>query len=110
MAQAESTTLASSFKSMFDREKLTGSANFNDWYRQLRIVLRVAKRLNYLTTPCPPEPAADATAEARAAWQSEYDKYNEVACIMLGSMNSSLQKQFENYFPNLMLEELQKLF
>ncbi|GJT97625.1 hypothetical protein Tco_1093143 [Tanacetum coccineum] len=34
----------STFRSMFEREKLSGN-NFNDWFRQLKLVLRVEKKM-----------------------------------------------------------------
>nr|GEY19512.1 hypothetical protein [Tanacetum cinerariifolium] len=43
MAQPDNNTqLSSAFKTFFERETLTG-ANFNDWYRSLRIVLRAVE-------------------------------------------------------------------
>nr|GEV40185.1 DNA helicase [Tanacetum cinerariifolium] len=41
------------------RKKLTGP-NFIDWYRQLRIVLSIKDKLNYLEQPIPPVPVAPA--------------------------------------------------
>ncbi|GJV85015.1 retrotransposon protein, putative, ty1-copia subclass [Tanacetum coccineum] len=46
------------FRSMFEREKLYGS-NFNDWFRSLKLVLRVEKKLFVIEQPIPPAPAAD---------------------------------------------------
>ena len=109
MAQPDNTQLGSAFKTFFEREKLTGP-NFNDWHRSLRIVLRVSKKLDYLTKPCPTQPADTKTDEVKATWQKEYDTHNEVACLMLGSMIPKLQKQFEHHFPKDMLDELQKTY
>ena len=60
MAQTGNTTLSSAFKTFFEPEKLTGQ-NFNDWFRSLMIVLRVAEKLEYLYKPCPAEPVATAS-------------------------------------------------
>nr|GEV29349.1 retrotransposon protein, putative, Ty1-copia subclass [Tanacetum cinerariifolium] len=38
------------FKGFFEKQKLTGP-NFIDWYRQLRIVLSIEDKLNYLEQP-----------------------------------------------------------
>ncbi|GKD72496.1 hypothetical protein Tco_1330778 [Tanacetum coccineum] len=46
------------FRSMFEREKLYGS-NFNDWFRSLKLVLRVEKKLFVIEQPIPPAPAAE---------------------------------------------------
>ncbi|GJS00137.1 hypothetical protein Tco_0316645, partial [Tanacetum coccineum] len=51
----------SAFKSMFEREKLSGN-NFNDWFRQLKLVLRVEKKMFVIEQPIPPAPTADSAA------------------------------------------------
>ena len=66
MAQPDNNTLSYAFKQMFDREKLTGN-NFNDWFRQLRIVLRVAKRLDVLEQPLALAPPQDLPNEVLEA-------------------------------------------
>nr|GEU40218.1 zinc finger, CCHC-type [Tanacetum cinerariifolium] len=62
-----SSTNNSVFKGFFEKQKLTGP-NFIDWYRQLRIVLSIEDKLNYLEQPIPPAPVApaDPTKTARA--------------------------------------------
>nr|GEV95090.1 hypothetical protein [Tanacetum cinerariifolium] len=57
------------FRSMFEREKLAGS-NFNDWFCQLRIVLRVEKKLNVLEQPMSPTAAPNAPKEELEAWNA----------------------------------------
>ncbi|GJY60726.1 retrotransposon protein, putative, ty1-copia subclass [Tanacetum coccineum] len=52
-----SSTNNSVFKGFFKKQKLTGP-NFIDWYRQLRIVLSIEDKLNYLEQPLPPAPVA----------------------------------------------------
>ncbi|GJY66777.1 hypothetical protein Tco_0469015 [Tanacetum coccineum] len=101
-------TLSSAFKTFFEREKLTGD-NFNDWYRSLRIVLGVAGTYDYLFKPCPDEPPKDAAEDIKAAWKAEY-KIHYVACLMLGRMSPALQRQFELYFQQAMLDELRRMF
>ncbi|GKA84652.1 hypothetical protein Tco_0806247 [Tanacetum coccineum] len=39
-----------------------------------------------------------------------YDTYNEVACLILGSMTPELHRQFENSSPNDMIKELKSMF
>nr|GFC61324.1 hypothetical protein [Tanacetum cinerariifolium] len=65
--------------SFFEKQKLTGP-NFIDWYRQLRIVLSIKDKLNYLKQPIPPAPVAPAGQQvapkilaAHAAWQAEQE-------------------------------------
>nr|GEW91669.1 hypothetical protein [Tanacetum cinerariifolium] len=72
----------SAFRSMFAREKLFGT-NFNDWFRQLKLVLRVEKKMYVIEQPIPPGPAADSVANVLAECNGVYDAYNEVVCLML---------------------------
>ncbi|GJS86734.1 hypothetical protein Tco_0769370 [Tanacetum coccineum] len=39
-----------------------------------------------------------------------YDAYNEVACLILGSMTPELHRQFENSSPYDMIKELKAMF
>ncbi|GJS73351.1 hypothetical protein Tco_0706192 [Tanacetum coccineum] len=43
-------------------------------------------------------------------WNAVYDAHNEVAYLMLGSMTPELHRQFENYSPYEMLQELKSMF
>ncbi|GJU62039.1 retrotransposon protein, putative, ty1-copia subclass [Tanacetum coccineum] len=94
---------------MFEREKLSGN-NFNEWFRQLKLVLRVEKKMFVIEQPIPPAPAADFATNVLAEWNAIYDAYNEVAYLMLGSMTLELHRQFENYSPYEMLQELKSMF
>ncbi|GJV45772.1 retrotransposon protein, putative, ty1-copia subclass [Tanacetum coccineum] len=58
----------------------------------------------------PPAPAADSASNVMAEWNAVYDAYNEVACLMLGSMTPELHRQFKNYSPYEMLQELKSMF
>nr|GEV76505.1 zinc finger, CCHC-type [Tanacetum cinerariifolium] len=57
-----SSTNNSVFRGFFEKQKLTGH-NFIDWYRQLRIVLSIEDKLNYLEQPIPPASVAPAEQE-----------------------------------------------
>ncbi|GJY91855.1 hypothetical protein Tco_0507637 [Tanacetum coccineum] len=74
----------SAFRSMFKREKLSGN-NFNDWFRQLKLVLRVEKKIYVIEQPLPAAPAVDSEAQVLSQWNVVYDAYNEVACLILGT-------------------------
>nr|XP_043638003.1 uncharacterized protein LOC122609007 [Erigeron canadensis] len=67
---------------MLEREKLSGP-NFNDWYRQLRIVLRAERKYKVLEEPRPVAPAANASTEALAEYAAAYDRHNEQAGVEL---------------------------
>ncbi|GJZ51156.1 hypothetical protein Tco_0605671 [Tanacetum coccineum] len=66
----------SAFRSMFKSEKLSGS-NFNDWFRSLKLVLRVEKKLNVIEQPILPSPAAGSTHQAFVEWNTIYDAHIE---------------------------------
>ncbi|GJT12408.1 hypothetical protein Tco_0859450 [Tanacetum coccineum] len=57
-----------------------------------------------------PYPAADFEANVIAEWNAVYDAHNEVACLMHRSMTPKLHRQFENYSPYEMLQELKSMF
>nr|GEU36611.1 hypothetical protein [Tanacetum cinerariifolium] len=99
----------STFRLMFKREKLSGD-NFNEWFRQLKLVLRVEKKIFVIEQPLPAAPASDSKAQVLAQWNAVYDAYNEVDCLILGSMTPKLHKQFENSSPYDMIKELKSMF
>ncbi|GKD43524.1 hypothetical protein Tco_1268169, partial [Tanacetum coccineum] len=99
----------SAFRSMFEREKLSGK-NFNEWLRRLKLVLRVEKKMFVIEQPIPPALAADSKANVLTEWNAVYDAHNEVACLMLGSMTPELHKHFENCSPYEMVHELKAIF
>ncbi|GKF21013.1 hypothetical protein Tco_0069651, partial [Tanacetum coccineum] len=75
--------------------------NFIDWYRQLRIVLSVEDKLDYLEHPVTPAPVpaqagqqvALVTLTAHAAWVKGS---KEIAGIMLMTMEPEIQLDLEN--------------
>ncbi|GJT04735.1 hypothetical protein Tco_0839197 [Tanacetum coccineum] len=88
----------SAFRSMFEREKLSRN-NFNNWFRQLKLVLRVKKKMFIIEQPLPTTLAVDSDAQVLSQWNAVYDAYNEVACLILGSMTPELHRQIENSSP-----------
>ncbi|GKG04522.1 hypothetical protein Tco_0314909, partial [Tanacetum coccineum] len=60
--------------------------------------------------PIPPAPAVDSVANVLVEWNAVYDAHNDVACLMLGSMTPELHRQFKNYSPYDMLQELKSKF
>nr|GEY04120.1 DNA-directed DNA polymerase [Tanacetum cinerariifolium] len=99
----------SAFRSMFEREKLFGN-NFNDWFHQLKLVLRVEKKMYVIEQPLLTTPVADSTANVQAEWNVIYDAYNEVSCLILDSMTPELHRQFENSLPYDTIKELKSMF
>ncbi|GKA65905.1 hypothetical protein Tco_0765612, partial [Tanacetum coccineum] len=60
--------------------------------------------------PLPAAPAADSAANVLLEWNAVYDAYNEVACLILGSMTPELHRQFENSSPYDMIKEIKAKF
>ncbi|GJR96763.1 retrotransposon protein, putative, ty1-copia subclass [Tanacetum coccineum] len=58
----------------------------------------------------PAAPAADSPAQVLSQWNAVYDAYNEVACLILGSMTPKLHRQFENSSPYDIIKELKSMF
>ena len=57
-------------RSVLEKDKLNGS-NFIEWSQHLRIVLRQEKKLEVLGHPLPAEPARNATAAVREAFEKK---------------------------------------
>nr|GEV97936.1 integrase, catalytic region, zinc finger, CCHC-type, peptidase aspartic, catalytic [Tanacetum cinerariifolium] len=117
------------FKSFFKKQKFTGP-NFIDWYRQLRFVLSIKDKENYLEHPIPVAPVAPpgqqvplAALTAHAAWelkamyskQAEQEllqtvrefhtsKQDEVSLIFV-----SLNKDFDSFVQNYNMHGMGKL-
>ena len=104
-----------SLRSVLEKDKLSGT-NFLDWYRNLRIVLKQEKKLYVLEQPVPLPPAPNENGEEeetqaeRKARKKHEDDALDVACLMLATMNSELQKQHENMEAYDMIVHLKKLF
>ncbi|GJT67227.1 zinc finger, CCHC-type containing protein [Tanacetum coccineum] len=108
-----SSTNNSVFRGFFEKQKLTGP-NFIDWYRQLRIVLSIEDKLNYLEQPLPPAPVAPAgqhvAPEILAAHTAWVKGSKEIVGLMLMTMEPEIQRNLENLHANDMLKELKALF
>ncbi|GKC08322.1 retrotransposon protein, putative, ty1-copia subclass [Tanacetum coccineum] len=61
----------SAFRSMFEKEKLSGN-NFNDWFARLKLVLRVEKKMHVIEQPLPPAPER-AEPDICGSMDSSYD-------------------------------------
>nr|GEX36241.1 zinc finger, CCHC-type [Tanacetum cinerariifolium] len=98
----------------FLRETKTDWTNFIDWYRQLRIVLSIEDKLNYLEQPIPPAlvvPAGQHVApEILAAHNAWIKVSKEIAGLMLTNMKPEIQQNLETLHAHEMLLELKTLF
>lgn len=102
-------TTTFSLRSVLEKEKLNGT-NFLDWFRNLRIVLKQERKDYVLENAIPEEPGTGATRAEKDAYQKHVNDDLDVSCLMLASMNSDLQKQFENMNTFDMVNELKNLF
>ncbi|GJW19795.1 hypothetical protein Tco_0027231 [Tanacetum coccineum] len=108
------------FRGFFEKQKLTGP-NFIDWYRQLRIVLSIDDKLNYLEQPLPPAPVAPAGQHVAPEKKKKTLKSlqlilcyglkdQKIMLLMLMTMEPEIQRNLENLHANDMLKELKALF
>ncbi|GJX69768.1 retrotransposon protein, putative, ty1-copia subclass [Tanacetum coccineum] len=58
--------------------------NFNDWFRRLKLSLRVEKKMHVIEQPLPPAPEPVADPNVVAEWTALYDAHTEIASLMLG--------------------------
>nr|GEX20244.1 zinc finger, CCHC-type [Tanacetum cinerariifolium] len=102
------------FRGFFEKQKLTGP-NFIDWYRQLRIVLSVEDKLNYLEHPIsvahvPAQAGQQVAPEALATHAAWVKGSKEITKLMLMTMDLEIQQNLENLGAYEMLQELKTLF
>jgi hypothetical protein len=76
---------------LLEKKKLNG-ANFIDWYRNLRIVLRQEKTEYVLSEPYPEVLPAGFSAADRRAYEKRCDDALNISYLMLATMFSDLQK------------------
>nr|GEX83468.1 hypothetical protein [Tanacetum cinerariifolium] len=104
---AQTRTNSSAFRSMLEKHTLTGP-NFNEWFRALKLVVRTDKIQDVFETALPPHAPVD--PQALAEWTAKYDRHNEVACLMLGSMTPRLYQQFKHKTHLEMYNELYQMY
>ncbi|KAI3712325.1 hypothetical protein L1987_70876 [Smallanthus sonchifolius] len=95
-------------KSILENERLDNT-NFLSWQCNMRIVLKMAKKLYVLDAPVPEAPDGN-TAAARKAWEKQRDDATEVACLILACMSRELQKSMEDLDAFDMIEQLKGMF
>nr|GEW70643.1 hypothetical protein [Tanacetum cinerariifolium] len=103
-----SSTNNSVFRGFFEKQKLTGP-NFIDWYRQLRIILSIKDKLNYLEQPISPAPVAPAgqqvAPEILAAHNAWIKGSKDIADLMLMTMEPKIQQNLEPLHTHEMLKK-----
>jgi hypothetical protein len=86
-----SNTSAFNLQSLLEKEKLN-KANFMDWYRNRRIILRQEKIEYILTEPYPDDLPAGSTTANRKAHEKRRDDAPNVSFLILATMSPDLQK------------------
>ena len=99
----------SSFQFVLEKEKLNG-ANFIDWYRNLRIVLRKEQRKYVLEQPYPNDLPDNAINVDRTAYEKHIDDAVNMSCLMLATMSPDLKKQYEHTDAYNMIGGLRGMF
>ena len=95
MANNNNNNSTMSLRSVLKKDKLTGT-NFLDWFRNLRIVLKQERKLYVLDEPLSEEPAENVPIAEKNAYEKHHNDSIDVACLMLATMSSKLQKDLEN--------------
>ena len=103
------TTPTPLLRSILEKDKLNGT-NFLDWYRNLRIVLKHERKEYILDQPIPEEPAANAPRAQKDAYNKHLNDSTDVTCVMLGCMESELQKQMMEMEAYIMISHLKEMF
>ncbi|XP_019425139.1 PREDICTED: uncharacterized protein LOC109334023 [Lupinus angustifolius] len=95
--------------SILESSRMVG-ANYDDWYRNLRIVLMHEKLLNIIDGPTMVAPLDPYNSEVTKM----YEKYKEGCLnnkwIILTSMSSKLQRQHQDMDPTVIVEHLKKMY
>nr|GEV24767.1 hypothetical protein [Tanacetum cinerariifolium] len=103
-----SSTNNSVFRGFFEKQKLTGP-NFIDWYRQLRIVLSIEDKLNYLEQPIPSAPVAPAGQQVAPEILATHNAWikgsKKIAGLMLMTMEPEIQRNLEPLHAHEILKE-----
>ena len=68
------------------------------------------KKEHVLEDPLPEEPADNASATTKNAYQKLVDESMEISCLMLACMEPDLQQHFENVEAYDMIESLKSMF
>jgi hypothetical protein len=96
------------FRSLLDKEKLN-EHNFLDWERNLGIVLRMEGKQHVLETPIPVLDD-NSTKEEIDEERSVRKKAEPVTCLMLATMEPTLQEQFIDMDAYSMMRQLREMF
>ena len=106
---ASNTTSNLSLRLIIEKDKLNGT-NFLDWYINLRIILKQEREEYILDQPVPDEPAVNAPKTQKDAYSKHLNDSIDVTCLMLGCMDSNLQKQLMEMDAYNIIGHLKEIF
>jgi hypothetical protein len=86
------------------------SANFMDWYHNLRTILKQQKTKYVLSKLYPEDLPAGLSVADRRAHEKRCDDALNVSCLMLAIMSPNLPKQYEHVDAYTMIQELCGMF
>ena len=99
------------FNAFLEKTKLKDDGgNYTDRVCNLRIILIAAKKAYVLEALLGEAPIFPATQDVMNVWQSHSDDYSLVHCDMLYSLESGLQKHFEQHGAYEIFQELKMVF
>ncbi|XP_021757422.1 uncharacterized protein LOC110722458 [Chenopodium quinoa] len=95
-------------RSILEKDKLNNN-NFLDWERNLRIVLKSEGMEDVLNTEIPVL-AENATQAQKANEKSIRERSVPITCLMLATLETSLQKRFETMDAYSIIQNLRSMF
>ena len=99
------------FNAFLEKNKLKDDgSNYADWVRNLKLILEAAKKAYVLDAPLGDPPAPAAAQDILNVWQTRSDDYSVVRCGMLYSLETGLQRRFEQHGAYEMFQELKLVF
>ena len=99
------------FNAFLEKNKLKDDgSNYADWVRNLKLILEAVKKAYVLNAPLGDPPAPAAAQDILNVWQARSDDYSLVRCGMLYSLETGLQRRFEQHGAYEMFQELKLVF
>uniref|UniRef100_A0A8I7B3U5 Polyprotein n=1 Tax=Hordeum vulgare subsp. vulgare TaxID=112509 RepID=A0A8I7B3U5_HORVV len=99
------------FNAFLEKNKLKDDgSNYADWVRNLKLILEAAKKAYVLNAPLGDPPAPAAAQDVLNVWQAQSDDYSLIRCGMLYSLETGLQRRFEQHGAYEMFQELKLVF
>ena len=83
------------FNAFLEKDKLKDDgSNFSDWFMNMKIILKAAKKLYVLDAPLGEAPAAGAAEDVRNVWADRFEDHEIVKCGLLYGLRTKTSKAF----------------